>query len=248
MTAPHEPVSDVGPGRAFRRVVAQARKLALRVRLGERWETSADGFKRRVYPSYELYLRHQKTKFDAARGTSVRGHDERFYSALAQRLHSLPLDLRGRSVLCIGARQGTEVRAFIDAGAFAIGLDLNAGRGNRYVVTGDFHALQYGDSSVAIVYTNSLDHAFELDRVIAEVHRVLITDGLLIAELNAGDESAADLGFYESTGWESVDRILARITAHGFTLVQRSSFAVPWSGDQILLRKVQPAVLSKFFP
>lgn len=238
MTGPATPkVPDVGVGRAFRRLGAQVRKAMLRLRLGQEWERGPDGVSRRVYPDYDTYLAHQKTKFDAARGKFVRRHDERFYDALTARLAMLPLELTGRSVLCIAARQGTEVRAFIDRGAFAVGIDLNPGRENRYVMVGDFHALQFADGTVQIVYTNSLDHAFDLDRVIAEIHRVLAPDGLLIAELNGGDDQASDAGFYESSSWSSVEEVRRRIEKHGFTLEQRSGFDVPWPGEQLLLRR-----------
>ena len=48
-----------------------------------------------------------------------------------------------RTVLCLAARIGTEVKAFLDLGCFAIGIDLNPGTDNRYVVHGDFHDLQF---------------------------------------------------------------------------------------------------------
>lgn len=169
MTADRPKVADVGVGRAVRRIGAQVRKALLRFRLGHKWEMTESGFARRVYPDYRTYIVHQRTKFDAARSDFVRRHDERFYTALSERLSGLPYALAGRSVLCIAARQGTEVRAFIDRGAFGIGIDLNPGRDNPYVVAGDFHALQYADGSVQVVYTNSLDHAYELDRVISEI-------------------------------------------------------------------------------
>jgi SAM-dependent methyltransferase len=205
------------------------------VRIGQKWETTADGFSRRVYPSYDAYVTHQKTKFEAARSKFVRGHDERFYKALSARLRALPLDVSGRTVLCMGARQGTEVRAFIDAGAFAIGIDLNPGRDNRYVVVGDFHALQYADSSIGVVYTNSLDHAFDLDRVLCEIGRVLRPDGVLIAELNTGDGGASDAGFYESASWRDISQIVQRIESSGFTVRHRTPFGVPWPGELVLL-------------
>lgn len=209
----------------------------LRLRLGQRWEETEGGIARRVYPDYDTYLQHQKTKFDAARGKFVRRHDQRFYDALSTRLASLPLDLKGSSVLCIAARQGTEVRAFIDRGAFAVGIDLNPGRENRYVVVGDFHALQYAAGSVGIVYTNSLDHAFDIDRVLAEIARVLTPGGVLIAELNGGEDQASDAGFYESSSWSSIDEMRRRIEAHGFTLDHRVPFTVPWAGEQLVLRR-----------
>jgi SAM-dependent methyltransferase len=230
-------VPDVGAGRAFRRLGAQLRKTLLRFRIGRQWEQTEGGFSRRVYPDYDTYLAHQRTKFDAARGKFVRRHDERFYDALSARMAELPFDLAGRSVLCIAARQGTEVRAFIDRGAFAVGIDLNPGRDNRYVMVGDFHALQFRDGTVQVAYTNSLDHAFDLDRVLAEIHRVLTPDGLLIAELNGGEDQASDAGFYESSSWSSVEDIRRRIEGHGFTLEHRRPFDVPWKGEQLVLRR-----------
>lgn len=229
--------ADVGAGRALRRIGAQLRKAILRVRLGRQWETGTDGFARRVYPDYETYLLHQKTKFDAASGDFVRRHDARFYTALSDRLATLPIDFTGRSVLCIAARQGTEVRAFIDRGAFAVGIDLNPGRDNRYVMVGDFHALQYADGVVDFVYTNSLDHAFDLDRVLGEIYRVLAADGVLIAELNGGESKPSAAGFYESAAWSGVEDMLQRIERRGFTLERRSAFSVPWSGELLFLRK-----------
>jgi SAM-dependent methyltransferase len=230
-------VTDVGAGRAFRRLGAQLRKALLRFRIGQQWEHTEDGFARRVYPDYETYLAHQKTKFDAARGQFVRRHDERFHAALSGRIAALPFAVRGRSVLCIAARQGTEVRAFIDHGAFAVGIDLNPGRENRYVVTGDFHALQFADGSVQVAYTNSLDHAFDLDRVLAEIHRVLAVDGVLLAELNGGDDTPSDAGFYESSSWSGIEDIRRRIEARGFSTERRTPFAVPWPGELLVLHR-----------
>lgn len=233
-------VGDVGAGRALRRLGAQVRRTILKLRIGQRWETTEDGFSRRVYPDYDTYLQHQKTKFDAARSRFVRRHDERFHTALSDRLAALPHDFTGRTVLCVAARQGTEVRAFVDRGAFAVGIDLNPGRENRYVVVGDFHALQYGDGVVQYVYTNSLDHAFDLDRVLAEIRRVLARDGVLIAELNGGAGEGSAAGFYESSSWSSIEEMRRRIESHGFALVSRAPFSVPWAGEQLVLRKVAP--------
>lgn len=216
-----------------RRIRSQLRKVGLRLRIGENWREEDRAFGRRAYPNYEAYLAHQRTKLDAMRPRSLAGHDARFHAALSQRLAELPFDLRGQTVLCLAARQGTEVRAFIEQGAFAVGIDLNPGHDNRWVVVGDFHDLQYTDGSVSIVYTNSLDHAFELERVLAEVRRVLRADGWLITEV-ARD---AARGFYESLSWSSVDALLEVIAANGFDLERRTRFEKPWQGEQLLLKK-----------
>lgn len=220
----------------IRRLYWQARKVLLRKRVGDRWDRDG-GFGRRQYPDYETYVEHQRTKLGAFRSKSVIGHDRRFHAALRERLSALEEDLRGRTVLCLAARQGSEVRAFIDQGAFAIGIDLNPGPDNRYVVVGDFHDLQFADGSVECVYTNSLDHAFDLDRILAEVTRVLRPDGLLLVEANTGEGEGADAGPYESLVWPSVEALADRILPHGFSLERQAGFEVPWPGSQLLFRR-----------
>lgn len=214
----------------------QLKKFLLRLRIGEKWEESA-GFERRQYPDYETYLEHQKTKFSALRSKSVEGHDRRFHAALAERLAGMPLDFRGRSVLCLAARQGSEVRAFIDQGAFALGIDLNPGRKNRYVVVGDFHELQFADGSVDYVYTNSLDHAFDLDRILREVRRVLKPEGGFIVEANiSAEEGSAPAGPYEATVWKGPEPLLDVLGRNGFRVEARQTIEKPWVGEQFTLR------------
>ena len=214
----------------------QVKKFLLRLRIGEKWEEEG-GFERRRYPDYETYLEHQKTKFSALRAKSVEGHDQRFHAALTARLAQMPLDFQGRNVLCLAARQGSEVRAFIDQGAFAVGIDLNPGKKNRYVVVGDFHALQFADGSVDYVYTNSLDHAFDLDRILREVRRVLKADGAFLVEANvSAEEGAAPAGPYEATVWKGAEPLLEVLRRNGFDVESRQAIEKPWVGEQFTLR------------
>ena len=219
-----------------RRVRSQARKALLGARIGASWRPGAEALARRVYPDYATYLEHQRTKLDAMRLESLRGHDRRFHDALRCRLEALPLELRGRSVLCLAARQGTEVRAFIERGAFAVGVDLNPGRDNPHVVVGDFHRLQFADDSVQVVYCNSFDHAFDLEAMMAEIRRVLTPDGRLVAEVGRGTKEGGRPGFYEALAWERADEVLARMEACGFRTERRAPFDVPWRGVQALMR------------
>jgi SAM-dependent methyltransferase len=221
--------------RALRRLWAQLRKVALRLRLGDAW-SDGDGIGRRRYPDYRTYLSHQRLKLDALRSTSIEGHAERFRDALRDRLAGAPPTLAGRSVLCLGAREGAEVRAFIDRGAFAVGVDLNPGRANPLVVAGDFHRLQYADGSVDVVYTNSLDHALELDRLFGEVRRVLKPGGTFLVELGLGTAEGGGRGFYEALSWTRVEEMTARLVTAGFAVERRLDFDVPWRGVQIALR------------
>ncbi len=227
--------------RELRRLRYQLAHTVLRRRLGDEWNRLGD-FRQRSYPDYATYVSHQRTKFGALRWKSVARHDTRFHAALSGRLDRLGKDFRGASVLCLAARQGTEVRAFIDRGAFAVGIDLNPGSDNRHVVVGDFHALQFADRSVQYVYTNSLDHAFALDRVIAEVKRVLRPAGTLIVEANASaGDGAASAGPYEAMVWTDVDALLSRLVGGGFRLESKEPFDLPWPGEQLVLRPVPAA-------
>lgn len=225
----------------IRRLYYQGKKVVLRSKVGDRWAGDGSGFRQREYPDYETYVEHQKTKFSAYRSKSILSHDRRFFAALTERLAEMELEIEGRSVLCLAARQGTEVRAFIDQGAFAVGIDLNPGPSNRFVVEGDFHDLQFADGSIDLVYTNSLDHAFELDRILAEVRRVLRPRGAFIVEANATDDEGAAAGPYEAMVWPDVERLVDRIRDTGFAVESRQPFDRPWVGEQIVFRATLPA-------
>ena len=126
---------------------------------------------------------------------------------------------------------------FIDHGAFAVGIDLNPERDNRWVVVGDFHALQYADASVDVVYTNSLDHVFELERVLAEVRRVLKLEGTFLVEMGLGTEEGGEPDFYEELSWKRSDELIERIRSAWFVLRHKTHFELPWKGVQALLEK-----------
>lgn len=209
----------------------------MRVRFRTAWKETDRGLTGRVYKDYEAYSAHQALKLDAHREKSIRSHDRRFSAALSERLAEHPQGFAGCRVLCLAARQGTEVRAFIECGAFAVGIDLNPGRDNRYVMVGDFHDLQFANGTIDVVFTNSLDHAFDLDLILAEVRRVLTPDGLLICEVGLGVDAGSDPGPFESLSWANVDDILEQIRSHGFDLERRSRFNTPWQGEHLVLRR-----------
>jgi SAM-dependent methyltransferase len=221
--------------REAKRLAAQLRKSIMKRRIGRVW-VEGEGTARRSYENYDQYLEHQRLKFDALRTKWLESHDRRFYTALRERLAPLSVQLKGRSVLCLAARQGTEVRAFIDQGAFAIGIDLNPGKNNPYVLSGDFHNLQFAPSSIDVVYTNSIDHAFDLERMLAEIKRVLAADGVLLIEAGPGAEENTGRGFYESLAWASTEQLIQELETRGFQLEQRVSFEQPWKGEQLILR------------
>lgn len=220
--------------RAFDRLKRSLRKRALFRKFGERWNPEGDALQKRSYGSYEAYLEHQKAKLETH---DFGQYDAEFRAALRDRLAALDLEWRGRTVLCLAARIGTEVKAFLDLGAFAIGIDLNPGEENRYVLHGDFHDLQFAPGSVDVVYTNSLDHAFDIDRIAKEVLKVLKSDGLLVVEAVQGREQGVNPGFFESFFWKNIDELVSVFENAGFAAFRRTPITHPWPGEQICFRR-----------
>ena len=179
-------------------------------------------------------MEHQKAKLETH---EFGQYDEEFRQALRQRLTALDFGWRGRNVLCLGARLGSEVKAFLDLGAFAIGIDLNPGKENRYVVHGDFHDLQYAPNSIDVVYTNSLDHAFDIERLAKEVLKVLKPGGVFVVEAVQGRDQGINPGFFESFFWKNIDELARIFVNAGFTIARRTAIADPWPGEQICFRR-----------
>lgn len=210
--------------------------LLFRARSGNHWQSTGEEkqFKRREYSSYEEYVRHQQSKFQYLDLTE---YDRNYRLQLGERLKSLASLKKGANVLCLGARQGTEVKAFLDLGCFAVGIDLCPGKDNKYVLHGDFHDLQFASESADIIFTNSFDHVFNADKMIGEIKRVLKPDGLLIIEAIHGEAQSTAPDHYASFWWQCVDDLVALLAKHDFKPGQRTSFSQPWPGEQICFVK-----------
>lgn len=199
---------------------------------GVEWNDD-DGIRFRHYGSYNDYVGHQAAKLATL---TLTAYSAEFKEALAARLDGLSALPRGTTVLCLGARNGAECEVFIERGFFAIGIDLNPGESNKHVVYGDFHHLQFSDNTVDVVFTNTLDHAFEFDRLLGEVRRVLKPNGLFVAEIVRGskDKDGREPGAYESAWWDFVQTVADRIERQDFSLLKRQRFHRPWEGDQFI--------------
>jgi SAM-dependent methyltransferase len=113
-------------------------------------------------------------------------------------------------ILCCGARQGTEVDVLRDLGfANARGIDLNPGRGNPLVTTGDMMKLDLPNDSLDLLYTNCVDHAFDLDQMIMEHARVLKSDGYLLYDIGINIEEGG--GPFEAISWERTEDVVLRL-------------------------------------
>jgi SAM-dependent methyltransferase len=205
--------------------------LTLQRNLGNAWETDGP-FQRRSYRGYAEYSKHQAQKLQRAHLVEDLGaYDQRYRQVLAERLSDL--DLLGKSVLCLAARIGTEVKAFRDRRAFAVGIDINPGKHNQYVLYGDFHDIKFPDCSVDIAFTNSLDHAFDIEKLVSEVGRILKPSGLFIVEAMIGLTSGKPPGFYESFYWATVDDLVNVIEKFGFRAKVRTRIDYPYDGEHL---------------
>lgn len=190
-----------------------------------KWSSSDLGIKSRPYTSYAEYVDHQASKL-SAKPNRAQHYDAELEEQLARRVEDL--DLRGARVLCLGARLGGEVRAFRRRSVFAWGVDLNPGDQNPYVAFGDFQRLELPDGACDVVYTNSLDHAFDLRAVLTEARRVLRQEGILILELM--DFASEPPAHWESTYWESAEDVIEVAEDCGLVAIKREPF--DWSSPR----------------
>lgn len=165
----------------------------------ERWEKGGDVVRRR-YASYDDYLQHQRAKLDTI-VHRLQESEKEDYEEFRRRFATCDALQGKRSVLCLGARLGTEVKALHSLGYFAVGIDLNPGENNSYVLPGDFHSLVFPDGSVDAVYCNAFDHAYDPERNITEVRRVLDRGGVFILDQLEGFREGFIPGEYESFHW-----------------------------------------------
>jgi SAM-dependent methyltransferase len=203
----------VGPAARQRKKAAKAERRDARFFENERWQRGADQAKR-SYASYDDYVTHQASKLDKV-VHRLRETEDEDYAEFKRRFEGCGALREARSMLCLGARLGTEVRALHALGHFAVGIDLNPGAGNPYVLPGDFHAVAFPDGSIDAVYTNALDHVFDLDKVIGEVRRLLRPGGVLVVDLVRGYEEGFVPGEFEATVWRDRESFIERIRELG---------------------------------
>lgn len=195
--------------------------------------------------SYGEYVEHQKSKinnFLASPKVSLSRvnfyfYDKMFYKALRNRLNRNPyLNSSYSSVLCLGARMGTEVKAFISLNYFAVGIDLEPASQNKYVVTGDFHKLQYADKSVDLIYTNSFDHSNNPNKLISEVKRVLKENGLFILEVSKGTKEGYKPQAYECIAWDTITDVYTYFEKNGFVIIDAYQDKIPFPLRSLTMR------------
>ena len=182
---------------------------------GGGWKTESEGgLVKRDYASYDEYLTHQKLKLDEMvkmkggfSNFDIFDYRVKFYVRFRLIATLLPFDAR---ILCCGARQGTEVDVLHDLGfTNAHGIDLNPGLDNPLVSAGDMMKLHDPGNSVDLLYSNCIDHAFDLDQMIAEHARVLKPDGYLLYDIGINLEEGG--GPFEAISWDRTEDVVLRL-------------------------------------
>jgi SAM-dependent methyltransferase len=180
------------------------------------WKSEKDGdVLKRDYASYEEYVTHQKQKLDEMlkmkggfSNWDICEYRLKFYSRFKHLQGLLPKDA---TIVCCGARQGTEVEVLHDLGyRNAYGIDLNPGPDNRIVREGDFMKLAAPDNSLDLLYTNCVDHSFDLEKMIDEHARALKPDGFLLYDMGINMEKGAG-GPFEAVSWDRTEDLVVQL-------------------------------------
>ncbi len=188
--------------------------------------------KRRVYHSYDDYLNHQAEKL-GRHLEDIQRYDKEYEQIVYQRYKD-KFDFKGKSVLCLAARLGGEVRAFKSMGALAIGIDLEPGGVSRFVLYGDFHSIQFADSCFDFVFTNAIDHVYDLKKYLKEIIRILKSEGIFLSEI-----AIENPGNYEVLDTSNIDPIIQLLKEDFLirsieNIINKNSFS-NWSGQLLTL-------------
>ncbi len=86
------------------------------------------------------------------------------------------------------------------------------------------------------VYCNALDHAFDLQALLKEAHRVLKVGGRFIADVQLGSSESEKrtAGSWESLAWESSSVITQAFVQAGFVIESTTPLTYPWAGNCIV--------------
>lgn len=191
----------------------------VRVNLVHPFVKGEDGFYKRSYGSKDDYLGHQSSKEITDHHMRAERMEGRWHIWRDEFVH-VPELKPGTSILCLGAREGSEVEALREMGLFAVGLDLNYPPKCRFTHYGDFHNIPYPDACTDAVYINTLNHATDLKRVIGEIKRVLKPNtGTLVLHIRDGVDEGAKLdGLHHSVAWSHQEQVIDMFKQTGFEI------------------------------
>lgn len=176
---------------------------------------------RREFADYDTYVREQGGKAHRLRDFLLE-HLPKQTESFTRTFKAAAPHLKAGRVLCLGARTGAESLGATAAGfTGSVGIDLHPV--GPTVLRGDWHDLPFDAQSFENVYSNSLDHCLYLDRLAAQIKRVLMPGGCfyLMATNRPGQtvEAWQEKWSNEALYWETSDQLAEAICGYGFTVM-----------------------------
>jgi SAM-dependent methyltransferase len=177
----------------------------------------------RTFESYDDYVYKQGGKARGCREKLLK-HIDRHIRSYERTFSDAATSLKPGPVLCLGARTGAESLGAEKAGfAGSVGIDLHPV--GPTVIHADWHDLPFPAASFANAYSNSLDHCLYLDRLTAQVTRVLMPGGrFYVMATNRDDHTVekwrAETKHNEALFWQTSDDLCEAIRCFGFDLLK----------------------------
>lgn len=141
------------------------------------------------HQEYNNYLKHQKNKTTDPK--KIKKWLEEEWDVKYKGFHEIfnrnkKYICNKKNAICLGSRTGQEVKALIDLGINAIGLDLVAFP--PYTIEGDIHNIDKLSNSIELIFTNIMDHSLFPDKFCSEMERICKSNGHIIIHLQKGIE------------------------------------------------------------
>lgn len=202
-----------------------------------RIEKSIDDRLLMIYDDYESYLSHQAEKLNKNRKT-VEVSDQEYRKIILSRYRNFKYIDCESIGLCMGARLGGEVKAFNEISRVTVGIDINPGDKNEFVLYGDVHKTVFNEASFDFIFTNIIDHILLPEKFYCEIHRLLKIGGIFITELASARPRE---GSYEVLDTTNIKKVIADIEKNlklqsKSEVVNKTNY-INWTGTQLIFKK-----------
>jgi len=170
-----------------------------------------------IFNDYNKYLENQKEKtLSHLSSKRFLSRDQKLIDKFYKRNEHLKKFKSGGKVLCIGARSGVEVEAFIKLGYEAIGIDLIAWPPN--VIEMDMMDMKF-DYKFDMIYTNSIDHCYNMVKFTEQIKNNIKPDGLIAIDFIHNKWQW--VGGHESVDIGCCDDIIKVFKDNGFKFIDK---------------------------
>lgn len=176
----------------------------------------------RVFNDYDAYVYEQ--------GGKARGRRDHLINHIAKNRERFERTFRraapylaSGSILCLGARTGAESLGALDAGfKGSVGVDLHPV--GPTVMQADWHDLPFPAAAFSNAFSNSLDHCLSLEKLAAQVRRVLVRDGRFYVMATNRPEMTLEAwlakGGNEALFWQTSDDLSDAVCGYGFAVTK----------------------------